>query len=63
MSKLIVGSRRERIQIGNSTVLLQLGKRGKSLFTPRSWWTSGLEMTLAGVMIGGATLAIGLAFA
>ncbi len=35
----------------------------KSLFTLRRWWTSGLEMTLAGVVVGGATYAIGLAFA
>ena len=35
----------------------------KSLFTLRSWWWSGLEMTLAGVIVGGATYAIGLAFA
>jgi VIT1/CCC1 family predicted Fe2+/Mn2+ transporter len=34
----------------------------KSLFTLRSWWASGLEMTLAGVIVGGATYAIGLAF-
>jgi VIT1/CCC1 family predicted Fe2+/Mn2+ transporter/rubrerythrin len=35
----------------------------KSLFTLRSWWSSGLEMTLAGVIVGGATYAVGLAFA
>jgi vacuolar iron transporter family protein len=35
----------------------------KSLFTLRSWWASGSEMTLAGVIVGGATYAIGLAFA
>ena len=35
----------------------------KSLFTLRSWWASGLEMTLAGVLVGGITYAIGLAFA
>ncbi|HST25639.1 MAG TPA: VIT1/CCC1 transporter family protein [Gaiellaceae bacterium] len=34
----------------------------KSLFTLRSWWASGFEMTLAGVIVGGATYAIGLAF-
>jgi vacuolar iron transporter family protein len=33
----------------------------KSLFTLRSWWSSGLEMTLAGVIVGGATYLIGLA--
>jgi len=35
----------------------------KSLFTLRSWWSSGLEMTLAGVIVGGLTYAVGLAFA
>jgi len=34
----------------------------KSLVTLRSWWAAGLEMTLAGVIVGGATYAIGLAF-
>jgi VIT1/CCC1 family predicted Fe2+/Mn2+ transporter len=33
----------------------------KSLVTLRSWWASGLEMTLAGVIVGGATYLIGLA--
>jgi vacuolar iron transporter family protein len=35
----------------------------KSLFTLRSWWASGLEMTLAGVIVGGVTYVCGLAFA
>jgi VIT1/CCC1 family predicted Fe2+/Mn2+ transporter len=34
----------------------------KSLFTLRSWWAAGLEMTLAGVIVGGATYAVGLTF-
>jgi VIT1/CCC1 family predicted Fe2+/Mn2+ transporter/rubrerythrin len=34
----------------------------KSLVTLRSWWSSGLEMTLAGVIVGGATYVIGLGF-
>jgi hypothetical protein len=34
----------------------------KSLFTLRSRWAPGLEMTLAGVIVGGATYAIGLEF-
>jgi hypothetical protein len=34
----------------------------KSLFTLRSWWSSGLEMTLAGVIVGGITYAVGLGF-
>ena len=33
----------------------------KSLVTLRSWWAAGLEMTLAGVIVGGALFAIGLA--
>jgi VIT1/CCC1 family predicted Fe2+/Mn2+ transporter len=33
----------------------------KSLVTLRSWWAAGLEMTLAGVIVGGATYAVGLA--
>ncbi len=33
----------------------------KSLVTLRSWWSAGLEMTLAGVIVGGATYLIGLA--
>jgi VIT1/CCC1 family predicted Fe2+/Mn2+ transporter/rubrerythrin len=34
----------------------------KSLFTLRTWWGSGLEMTLAGVVVGGATYVVGFAF-
>jgi VIT1/CCC1 family predicted Fe2+/Mn2+ transporter/rubrerythrin len=33
----------------------------KSLVTLRSWWSAGLEMTLAGVIVGGATFLVGLA--
>ena len=33
----------------------------KSLVTLRTWWSAGLEMTLAGVIVGGATYAVGLA--
>jgi VIT1/CCC1 family predicted Fe2+/Mn2+ transporter len=32
----------------------------KSFFTLRSWWSSGLEMTVAGVVVGGVTYAVGL---
>ena len=32
----------------------------KSLVTLRSWWAAGLEMTLAGVIVGGALYLIGL---
>jgi VIT1/CCC1 family predicted Fe2+/Mn2+ transporter len=34
----------------------------KSLVTLRSWWGAGLEMTAAGVIVGGATYAVGLGF-
>jgi VIT1/CCC1 family predicted Fe2+/Mn2+ transporter/rubrerythrin len=34
----------------------------KSLFTLRSWWASGLEMTVAGIVVGGVTYAVGLLF-
>lgn len=34
----------------------------KSLFTLRSWWSSGLEMTAAGLIVGGATYVLGLIF-
>ncbi len=33
----------------------------KSLVTLRTWWSAGLEMTLAGMIVGGATFAVGLA--
>jgi VIT1/CCC1 family predicted Fe2+/Mn2+ transporter len=33
----------------------------KSLVTLRSWWSAGLEMTLAGAIVGGATYLVGLA--
>jgi vacuolar iron transporter family protein len=32
----------------------------KSFFTLRTWWSAGLEMTLAGVIVGGITYGIGL---
>jgi vacuolar iron transporter family protein len=34
----------------------------KSLFTLRSWWSSGFEMTVAGIIVGGATYALGEVF-
>ena len=34
----------------------------KSLFTLRTWWAAGFEMTLAGVVVGGVTYALGLLF-
>jgi VIT1/CCC1 family predicted Fe2+/Mn2+ transporter/rubrerythrin len=33
----------------------------KSLVTLRTWWAAGLEMTAAGVLVGGATYLVGLA--
>lgn len=32
----------------------------KALFTLRTWWSAGLEMTLAGIIVGGITYVIGL---
>jgi VIT1/CCC1 family predicted Fe2+/Mn2+ transporter len=34
----------------------------KSFFTLRSWWASGFEMTVAGVVVGGVTYGVGLLF-
>ena len=34
----------------------------KSLITSRSWWASGLEMTMVGVLEAGVTYGLGLAF-
>ncbi len=34
----------------------------KSLVTSRSWWASGLEMTLVGFLCGGVTYALGIFF-
>ena len=34
----------------------------KSLVTLRSWWASGLEMTLAGAIVGGVLYGVGLLF-
>jgi VIT1/CCC1 family predicted Fe2+/Mn2+ transporter len=33
----------------------------KSLITLRTWWAAGLEMTVAGVIVGGVTYLVGLA--
>jgi VIT1/CCC1 family predicted Fe2+/Mn2+ transporter/rubrerythrin len=32
----------------------------KSLFTLRTWWAAGLEMTVAGIIVGAATYALGV---
>jgi predicted membrane protein (TIGR00267 family) len=34
----------------------------KSIITIRSWWASGLEMTIVGLLVGGVTYLLGLAF-
>ncbi len=34
----------------------------KSLITTRSWWASGMEMTLVGILVGAVTYALGLLF-
>jgi vacuolar iron transporter family protein len=34
----------------------------KALFTLRTWWAAGLEMTVAGVLVGGVTYGLGLLF-
>ncbi len=34
----------------------------KALVTLRKWWSSGLEMTAAGILVGGVTYAVGLLF-
>ncbi len=34
----------------------------KSLVTLRTWWASGLEMTLAGIIVGAVTYGVGLLF-
>jgi VIT1/CCC1 family predicted Fe2+/Mn2+ transporter len=31
----------------------------KSLFTLRTWWSAGLEMTVAGIIVGAITFGIG----
>jgi vacuolar iron transporter family protein len=32
----------------------------KSLVILRTWWSTGLEMTVAGMVVGGATYVVGL---
>jgi VIT1/CCC1 family predicted Fe2+/Mn2+ transporter/rubrerythrin len=47
---------------GISLVAHFLVGAAKSLVTLRSWWGAGLEMTLAGVLVGGATYVLGILF-
>jgi vacuolar iron transporter family protein len=49
------------ISAGVSLIAHFLVGAAKSLVTLRTWWAAGLEMTLAGVIVGGATFLIGLA--
>jgi len=46
---------------GVSLVAHFLVGAAKSLVTLRTWWAAGLEMTMAGVIVGGATFLVGLA--
>jgi VIT1/CCC1 family predicted Fe2+/Mn2+ transporter len=49
------------ISAGVSLIAHFLVGAAKSLVTLRTWWAAGLEMTLAGVIVGGATYLVGLA--
>jgi VIT1/CCC1 family predicted Fe2+/Mn2+ transporter len=49
------------IAAGVSLIAHFLVGAAKSLFTLRTWWAAGLEMTVAGVVVGGATFLVGLA--
>jgi VIT1/CCC1 family predicted Fe2+/Mn2+ transporter/rubrerythrin len=46
---------------GISLVAHFLVGAAKSLVTLRTWWSAGFEMTLAGLIVGGATYLVGLA--
>jgi VIT1/CCC1 family predicted Fe2+/Mn2+ transporter/rubrerythrin len=49
------------ISAGVSLIAHFLVGAAKSLVTLRTWWAAGFEMTLAGVVVGGATYLVGLA--
>jgi VIT1/CCC1 family predicted Fe2+/Mn2+ transporter len=49
------------ISAGVSLIAHFLVGAAKSLVTLRTWWAAGLEMTLAGLIVGGATFLVGLA--
>jgi VIT1/CCC1 family predicted Fe2+/Mn2+ transporter len=49
------------ISAGVSLIAHFLVGAAKSLVTLRTWWAAGLEMTLAGIIVGGATFLVGLA--
>src|ERR1700674_5038720 len=48
------------VAAGVSLIAHFLVGAAKSLFTLRTWWSAGLEMTAAGVIVGGATYVLGL---
>ena len=48
---------------GVSTVAHFAVGASKALVTTRSWWASGLEMTLVGILEAAITYGLGLAFA
>jgi VIT1/CCC1 family predicted Fe2+/Mn2+ transporter len=49
------------ISAGVSIIAHFLVGAAKSLVTLRTWWAAGFEMTLAGIIVGGATYLVGLA--
>jgi len=49
------------IAAGISLVAHFLVGAAKSLITLRTWWAAGLEMTVAGILVGGVTYLVGLA--
>jgi vacuolar iron transporter family protein len=49
------------ISAGVSLIAHFLVGAAKSLVTLRTWWAAGFEMTLAGIIVGGATFLVGLA--
>ena len=59
---------RWRMAVVRATLLLPRALReriflvgaAKSLVTLRTWWAAGLEMTLAGIIVGGLTFLVGL---
>ena len=49
------------IAAGISLIAHFLVGAAKSLITLRTWWAAGLEMTVAGILVGGVTYLVGLA--
>jgi VIT1/CCC1 family predicted Fe2+/Mn2+ transporter len=48
---------------GISTIAHFVVGASKALVTTRSWWASGLEMTMVGILEAAITYGLGLAFA